>query len=360
MVLVASLTVGLVAVALVTGWWRVVFYPFRVRRSSMTIERLGFQVTEPESRQRVEMVTKSFAGGFNSMISRPSALAWRRFCDSIPVRYQPFAHEGAAMGFPLRRLMRFRASDFENSLVRTTPGMRYLYYVGLGFWSGMRKHSPEKVARMWSGLDPLYRFLCYDGYGFKVAFFEYLSDSNSLKRLDRFDGNARRAAYQGLGRAFYFLFMDRRDLMIQRVRSLNEHAADAAAGLGLASVFVNPDRIEVARELGASLPDEWRESFHLGMCFAVKARMIASLAEFETDIAGLDQPVQEAILASIRECDRVELQIRSQQTEDGYCQWRANVSQWLAENIEYPMAGVRQDAQARPAEGREDRGGRKW
>jgi len=359
-VIIASVAVGFLAVSLATGWWRVVFYPFRVRRSRMTIEALGFHVTEPANRQRVEMVTKSFAGGFNSMISCPSALAWRHFCDSIPVRYQPFAHEGAAMGFPLRQLLRFRASDFENTLVRTRPGMRYLYYVGLGFWSGMRKHSPEQVARMWSGLDPLYRYLCYDGYGFKVAFFDYLSDPACLIRLDRFDGYARKAAYQGLGRAFYFLFMDRKDLMIQQVRSLGEHAVEAAAGLGLASVFVNPDRIGVARELGGSLPDEWQDSFHLGMCFALKARAIADLDQFEADIAALDQPVREAISASIRECDRAELQIRSQQLEDGYGQWRAQVSRWLAQNIEYPMAGVRQDALTRPADRDKHRGGRKW
>ena len=175
-VALTALAAGLLVV-LLTGWWRLAFAVVAIRRSRMTIEHLGFRVTLPDQVERVNGILDSFAGGFNAMIAWPSFSGWARYCDSLPVVYRPFAHEGAAMGYCLRRLFRYSPTEFEERIVRARPQFRYLSYVGLGFWSGMRGHDPTRLARIVDGLDTLHGYLCYDGYGFKHGFFDYLKDS---------------------------------------------------------------------------------------------------------------------------------------------------------------------------------------
>ena len=343
--LLIAVPIGLAAVLLIiTGWWRLAFVVFRIRPSGMTVEKLGLLVADPADADRVDLVLQSFAGGFNAMISRPSWSGWRAYCDSLPALCQPFAHEGAAMGFTLRRLFRFDAAAFENQLAGAQPGFRYLYYVGLGFWSGMRNHDPQRIARIVRDLDPMYGYLCYDGYGFKQAFFDPGRSPQGLSRLDALSGYPRRAAYQGVGRALFFLFMDRPQRMVAYLDQLGIHAGDAAAGLGLASVFVNPDRLGIAQELGSRLPVRWHDDFHLGMCFGLKARSVNDADQFDRDLARHSPAVQQAVRAAIRECDRVELRVRAEQEVDGYRRWRAEVTQWLAGNVEYPLAGLRPSA----------------
>ncbi|MCP4246565.1 MAG: DUF1702 family protein [bacterium] len=332
---------ALAALAGVTGWWRLAFAAFHIRSGRLTVEKLNLAVSDPQDVQRVNTILASFAGGFNATISRPSGSAWRRYCASLPTMFEPFAHEGVAMGYTPRRLFRFDPADFEDQIVRRRPDFRYLYYVGVGFWSGMRSHSVAALTRITERLDPMYRYLCYDGYGFKQAFFGTSRTPADLGGLDGLEGYARNAAHQGVGRALYFLFMDRPDRMRDYLDGLGEFAADAAAGMGLAAVFVNPDRIEVARRLGAQMPPALRDHFHLGMCFGLKARSITDSETFEQQVDLLEPDVTDSVWASIRECDRIELLVRASQGQNGYHQWRSGVTLWLAENVRFPMSGLR-------------------
>ena len=101
------------------------------------------------------------------------------------------------------------------------------------------------------------------------------------------------------------------------------------------------------------LPASWRPHYHLGMCFGLKARSINDLDRFERDMTRLEPRVREAVYASIRECDRIELLVRSEQSENGYHVWRNRVTNWMASRIEYPLASVR--VPRRPALGPEFR-----
>jgi len=331
---------GAAIVLLATGWWRLAFARFGIPADAMTVRKLGLAVTDPRRVERVDGILRSFAGGFNAMISRPSTSAWRAYCASLPSLFDPFAHEGAAMGFVLRRLFRFDAAAFEEALPRTRPEFRYLYYVGLGFWAGMRNYGPQRLERLVRDLDPMYRFLVYDGYGFQTAFFGPTRTPADLSRLESLAGYARNAAYQGVGRAVFFLFMDDHERLVGYVRPLGRHETDAAAGIGLAAVFVQPDRLDAARDLASSLPRSWQEHVHLGMCFGLKARSINDADYFEQCVAPLDEPVRQAVWTSIRECDRVELQVRAEHASDGYSVWRERVAQWMSEHVAYPLAGA--------------------
>lgn len=337
---VVLIAIAAACVVWVTGWWRLAFAAFGIRPRQMTVDRLGLLVDTPEQVERVNVILNSFAGGFNRMIGSPSATAWRRYVARLPALLQPFAHEGAAMGYRLRYLGRFDATEFEDRLVRREPGLRYLYYVGLGFWCGMRHYSPEAVERISEGLDPLHRYLVFDGYGFKRAFFDHPRDAAAFDRLDGLSGYARSAAFQGVGRALWFRFMGRPDRLFEEMERLGTFAADAAAGVGLAAAFTNPDRLETAIALARLVPAAWQPHVHLGLCFGLKARSISDRDQFERDMGRWPEAVRDAVLASIRECDRVELQVRADGEADGYRRWRERVTNWMSLNVTFPMAGL--------------------
>ena len=335
----ASITA--VAVLWGTGLWRLVIWPARIRASKMTVARLGLCVADGPNTERVDSILASFAGGFNAMLTGRSESVARAYCESLPPLQRPFAEEGTAMGFVPRRLFRYNPNCFENVLVKTRPEFRYLYYVGLGFWSGIRNHSPKRVVEVSEGLDPLHRFLCFDGYGFKYAFFDHPANPKALTRLEGLPGYARNAAYQGVGRAMFFRFWADPEQLITQIERLGEYAVDAAGGLGLAAAFINPDRLDIARELGLKLPNSWRDHYHLGLCFGLKARSINDVEAFDRTLAHLEDDVQAAIHASVRECDRYELLVRADGQPDSYRRWRQQVTAWMADHIEFPLTGVR-------------------
>lgn len=336
-------TMGGAALAVVmtaTGWWRYAFALFAISPSRMTVARLNLRIEGEENIARVNDLLASFLGGFNQTIAKAKWSAWQEGAAAQPVMFRPFWHEGAAMGYTVRRLFQYEPAAFESDVVRPRPEFRYLYYVGLGFWSGMRNHSPARVMKIVEGLDSLHKYLVFDGYGFKRAFFDHPHDGDALKVLDGLPGYARNAAYQGVGRALYFRYMSAPQLMIEEIRRLGVHAVDAAAGVGLAAVFVNPDRLDVAQDLAREMPVEWRPHFHLGMCFGLKARSINDVEQFERYMGLAPAAVSDAAGNSIRECDRVELLVRSEKRDDAYQQWRQRVTDWMSANISYPIAGV--------------------
>jgi hypothetical protein len=343
---IIAVVVGVVILLAITGWWRIALRPFGIPVRNMTVERLKLAISSPEDVDRINTLLRSFSGGFNAMISSASIGGARRYCDSLPSLFQPFAQEGHAMGFVLRRPLGHSPRRFEEEVVGRRPGFRYLHYVGVGFWAGMRNHSAERLATVVRQLDPLHGCLCYDGYGFKQAFFDYREQliegrEPDLAPLDAFTGYARSAAYQGVGRAFWFLFMDRIDELVDHAERVYPFAAEVGAGLGLASVFTHPDRLEVAINVGRQVPEAWHDHFHLGMCFGLKARSICDPKAFEQYMGRLDPGVRDAALASVRECDRVELEVRSEGGEDQYRRWRERVAAWMADHMLYPLAGLK-------------------
>lgn len=341
MVLLVIFIAALIGTALiVSGRWRAAFCLFAISPKRMTVRKLGLRVTDPLDIERVNSILKHFITGFNRMLTAPRMSECQTLCDAKPVVYRPFAQEGVAMGYTLREMFRYDPARFEQQIVRPRPEYRYLYYVGLGFWSGMRNHKPDRVVQRTQGLDAMHRFLVFDGYGFKIAFFDHPKNAAALGRLDEFEGYARHAAYQGVGRAFFFRFMSDPDELIRRLSALGEWARDAAAGVGLAAVFVNPDRFQIPVQLAQRMPVEWQPHYHLGMCFALKARSINDLDEFQRNISRLDPSAQDAVYAAVRQCDRIELLVRSDGIEDGYRRWRESVTAWMAERIVYPLAGL--------------------
>ncbi len=324
-----------------SGAWRLGFRPFGINPRRMNAAQLGFHVSDPADVDRVNGICRAFAGGFNTMIARPSRTAWLDFADRQAVFFRPFVHEGAAVGYRLRALWRFSPRRFEQEIVGRNPGFGYLYYVGLGFWHAMRGAAPDRLERLVRELDPLHGMLCWDGYGFKHGFFDYRDDAKWAHRFDHLDDEARRVAFQGMGRSLWFRYLGNPEKLVETLHSFGPYSGDAASGVGLAAVFASFDRLERGLEFIGTLPDEWRADVLQGMCFAFKARSINDEAWFGSVINRLGEERQAAVGAAIAKCDEIEAQIRADRAKDGYRRWRESLRSWLVQYIEYPFAALK-------------------
>lgn len=328
---------------IVTGVWRILLWPARISPKKMSAERLGFRVSDGADKASVDGVCRAFAMGFNTMISHPSAERWKAVCNGISPMYRPFAHEGAAMGHPVRAVGRFSPELFESDIVCTNTEFAYLHYVGLGFWSAMRNHSPLRMAAVVNKLDPLLGPLFWDGYGFKHGFFDFAATSSYTRKFEQLDGYARHVAYQGLGRSLWFRFMDDVDALIGAIRSFGLYAPDTAAGLGLAAVFATADRPHRGLAVVERLPRAWHADALLGMCFGYKARARCDEAYFAEMLTALDVSRVRAIRAAIAQCDVIEARVRCDGGVDGYRRWRGELRDWLVANVSYPFSALRGD-----------------
>jgi hypothetical protein len=306
----------------------------------MTVSALGFHVHDPADVATVENICGAFAGGFNMMLTAKSRRRGWEFSDSQPMFLRPFAEEGAAMAYPLRDMFRFTPERFERDVVARRAQYAYLHYVGLGFWHAMRNSAPQKVGRIVSRLDPLHGMLCWDGYGFKVGFFDYERDPSAVGRLAEITGYARHVAHQGLGRSLWFRYLGDPNRLIEALESLGPFAPDAASGVGLASTFASINRPAQAFRLVEQFPEVWRGHALLGMTFGYKARALCSPEFFDCKIATLDQERRGAIRAAVAQCDLVESQVGREGGSDGYRRWRDRLIEWLEEHVEYPFAAL--------------------
>jgi hypothetical protein len=362
-VLVATSCVLLFFFVVATGAWRVCLRPALIDADTMTVERLGFKVSDAADIELVHGVCRAFAGGFNSSAAATGLQgsdAWTRHTDGLAVHFRPFADEGAAMGYPLRAMWNASAKGFEADFPQRRPAYGYLHYVGLGFWHAMRGSSPAKVERLVKELDPLHGRLCWDGYGFKFGFFDYDSSASRVGDLRGLPGYAAHVAHQGLGRSLWFRFMGDAVGLVKAIKATGDFAPDVASGVGLAVAFTTIDRSERGRDALESLPVAWRDDVLLGMCFALKARSLNDPAYFDACLEGMGAERAESIRRGLLECDARERTVRSEIAAtvdrrelglataevDGYRRWRESLKTWLGEHIVYPFDGMRDGSTA--------------
>ena len=307
----------------------------------MRWDRLGMRLRTRNDQQRVETVCEVVAGGFNAMICGPDDQSWWDYCQGLEPHWQPFAREGASMGYALRHVLGPGRGRFEQNVVRAHPEGTYMYYVGRGLWHGMRYGKTARLDRETETLDAMYGMLCYDGFGFKYGFFDYGKILGLTERLMGLAGYRRRAAMQGIGRTLWFQFMNDADRLVAEIRRFDPRAhADLAAGLGLASVFVHTNALEAVWSLAASMPEAWRSDFQLGLSFGLRAREMNGPAYFEECLTRIPQARRKGIRQAMRECDRIEREVRASGQADGYRLWREGLTEWMDNNLKYPMEAL--------------------
>ncbi len=264
-----------------------------LHRDPGEIERraAGFAIHSERGRRLVAHLGQAFLGGYNAMLELPSLERVSQAAAQVDPHFRPFFFEGAALGYLPRGYLSsdFRPQRVERDLLQMDPGFRYLYYVGLGFWMALRHpRRPAAIESLGRHLDPMYVPLCYDGFGFKVGFFDYpRRPERARKLLELVPAEHRSAAQQGFGRSLFFVFMEdeaafrrERDEVSGDLRMAREQ------GRSLAVAFTGVDRprgIEVYLEQAA---DEAELSARLtGVTWALTAREMNDRAYFQRCMA---------------------------------------------------------------------------
>jgi hypothetical protein len=226
-------------------------------------------------------------------------------------------------------------SDFEIAMQSLNPNYLYLHYVGFGFWHGMlaKVGGARLLTRRVGQLHPIYRYLCFDGYGFKLGFFDYCRGGRpcqpgGVSVPAHFQGYARQAVFQGLGRSLWFVFMDDVERLIATIESWDEaYRGDGFGGLGLAVAFTHADDLDFAFDFVAHVPEAYRGEYWLGVTFACAARRMNDADYFAGAAQRLDASRQEAVWRALQVCDDCFAQ--ASQGNDGYANWR----RWVVERL---------------------------
>lgn len=285
---------------------------------SMTVEKLGFQVTDEKHKEKVSRVGESFLTGFNTMLKHSDLDDVTAECDQFPPFYRPFCYEGSAMGFPLKALFSFQysGSDFETVTSSMNKNYLYLYYCGLGFWYGVRfKKNVAKIEKCIHHLHPVYRYLCYDGFGFKLGFDDYVEDPTVIEKCLECEGYGKHACFQGLGRSLWFVYMDAPERLFSLIGELEEKfRGDCYAGLGLAVAFTNIDNLNFPFDFAVRIEDRYKIGYYQGLTWAFVARHMNDNVYFADQMKGLTEERRRMILQSMEACDQCFEQVDSYQT----------------------------------------------
>ena len=248
-----------------------------------SFRRRGFAGGTDAARARLEAVGRTFLTGYNEALAARGSAALERRLGAVPAVDRSFAYEGAAMAHTLLDLLTpWRRARLAELLAGPGRDHAYMVHVGAG-WALARLGRGE--GHLPRGLDPLLRWLAFDGYGFHEGYFHPGVALRARLRPRRLAGYALRAFDQGLGRSLWFV----ESANIERVATvvaefpIDRHG-DLWSGVGLAAAYaggVEECELSLLRVLaGAYTP-------HLaqGAAFAAKARERAGSPAAHTDRA---------------------------------------------------------------------------
>jgi hypothetical protein len=294
--------------------------------SDADAQRRGFHLRVPEHRQQMEAIGRAFLSGYNASLLHRDPQALRSELREHPRPLRPFAFEGAAMGFGLRASLRLgtRYEDFEKFIGQLGSEYLYLYYVGLGWWLQMRYQTD--LAALWKRiehLDPRYRPLCLDGYGFKLGFFHYLKRSEILTQALAADPTLAPFIVQGWGRSLRFLYRDDGEGLHRAIETLAQPwRGEAWAGWGLAVAFTQIEDPAAAIASLNQAPAQYLDHVLLGMTFAWTARERCDALLFEGALQRLPLSESEAIKQSTALCQRSLQRAERDAPDSPYATWR--------------------------------------
>lgn len=240
----------------------------------------GFAAADPAKQLALETIGQTFIKGYNAAVAAPNAEAVLRSINGILQAELGFAVEGAAMGAAVADAVSFRKSLLPACIEAFRLDFTYLAHVGAG-WSLARV--PWSRRRILAELDPLLRWLAFDGLGFHDTYFRHRRILAGWRR-ER-SGYAARAYDQGVGRALWFVAGGSAVTAITLLTRLPEaRHGDLWAGLGLAMTYAGPvTDDDVAATYEAAGPH--RAQFGQGVAFACEARFLARHVPVHTELA---------------------------------------------------------------------------
>lgn len=243
-------------------------------------EARGFAVDSPAVSEHLGRIGRTFLAGYHATLEThgrggPDALARR--LDGFETGWRGFAFEGAGMALALLDYLTLpRAAGPCTRLRRFVEGPawkhRYLLHVGAG-WTLARV--PRRLAPFLRRMEPRYRWLPVDGYGFHHGYFGWRRSVRRQRVPRRLRGYARRAFDQGLGRSLWFVFGASPERIGAALDAFPEaRRRDLWSGVGLAATFAGGVAPEAFARL-RGLAGPWVQDLAQGAAFAAEARLAA-------------------------------------------------------------------------------------
>jgi hypothetical protein len=190
---------------------------FKISPSEVSTERRRFIVQCPNKQRRIEAVGSFFLMGYHAALESSHCDQLHDVLNDIPLEYQGFAYEGAAMAVGLLdRLQPWRAPQFDGFLASDQNSYPYLTHVGLGwalarFPGGMHRFCQSILAAKVITTEPssscsLLVCLVLDGYGFHQSYFNWEKYVVAMQEPHFLPADCLPIFRQGVGRSLCFVF----------------------------------------------------------------------------------------------------------------------------------------------------------
>lgn len=256
---------------------------FRISPEEAKFAHRGFPRADESVRLRLERIGQVFIEGYHSALStdKHDALAVR--LNAFERDYRGFAFEGAGMGLSLLDCITpWRRNRLRTFLEADGAAHCYMMHVGAG-WALARlsMFSASYLER----LDPLLRWLAFDGYGFHEGYFHWPLSVERQAVPKHLSGYSRRAFDQGLGRSLWFVCGADVERISTCVTAFGRtRQADLWSGVGLACAYAGGATRSTIYALHTAAGD-YRPHLAQGAAFAAKTRQRAGNSTAHTALA---------------------------------------------------------------------------
>lgn len=245
---------------------------FLVRPEALDYARRGYRPGRPEVRAVLGPHARAFLEGYNATIGAEEPVTALAALAPDPAQ-RGFAVEGAAMAAVLLDLVTESAGRRVRSLL-DLEGARHRHLIHFGAGFGL-----ARLARTgWAGLealDPLLRWLAFDGAGFSVAAF---GDDEKVKAIAAHTLPCPEACairHQGVGRALWFIESAEPGPIAERIaRFPGKHRGDLWSGVGFAATLAGGGTDQDVARL-PELAGRYRPQLAQGAAFAAEVALLA-------------------------------------------------------------------------------------
>jgi hypothetical protein len=240
----------------------------------------GFSSEDLSIQMALENVGRTFIGGYNTALEANNVEEIVAYAGRVPQLERGFAVEGASMGAAVVDALSFGRSLLAACVHAFERDFTYLVHVGAG-WSLARV--PWRRRRIISLLDPIHKWLVFDGLGFHDAYFYHRNALNGWRRWN--SGYFSNAYDQGLGRGLWFVAGGslRNFTRLIPTLSSNRHG-DLWSGMALAMAYAGPAKGDEYTHAYREACDS-RDHFAQGIAFACEARVRAGYVPGHTELA---------------------------------------------------------------------------
>jgi hypothetical protein len=309
-----------------SGWWR---HCFLLQDREANFAERGFKSAEPTVQHRLETIGKTFIAGYNTGLLSDEVASPLSSVANIAPDLRGFMAEGIAMGAAIADALTLTRRRLPLWIAASEAHFTYLTHVGAG-WALARV--PFWRRAILGSLDPIHRWLAFDGLGFHDGYFFPSRVLSGWRRVRR--GYEPMAYDQGIGRALWFVGGADVRWISEQIGCLpRERRSHLWSGLGLAICYAggasDTDLQNIARLAG-----RFNANLRQGVAFAAAAHVQAKHVPPHTRqvvraLTGLD--AQEA--ADLVHTARAKLPTQDAGTVPRYELWREDVRRSLATEV---------------------------